>query len=247
MLVLESAQRKGKSFFVHWLASILADYFIEGPINPDDKDCLLRLASSFLWEVSELGATMRKSDVEALKSFITLHHVTVRRAYGKFDLHLPAVAGLIGTLNDSGGFLNDSTGTRRALVIPIMSIDWRYSQTVNVIQVWAEAVAAYQAGEVPDMTADEREAQAQINARFEVVDPVSDLLADRFEIDAARADWFIPSSEILDTVDAVLRGTSMQHAKSIATALKRYGIEGTRRRNEAGVMRRGYPGVMRRV
>jgi predicted P-loop ATPase len=75
MLVLESPQRRGKSFFVRWLASALPEYFIEGPIIPDDRDCLFRLASGFLWECSELGATVRKSDVEALKSFITLNGV----------------------------------------------------------------------------------------------------------------------------------------------------------------------------
>lgn len=247
MLVLESAQRKGKSYFVRWLASILPEYFIEGPINPDDKDSLLRLASSFLWEVSELGATVRKSDVEALKSFITYNWVTVRRPYAKFDLHLPAVAGLIGTINDSGGFLNDSTGTRRALVIPITSIDWRYSQRVNVIQVWAEAVAAYRDGEEPDMTFDERETQAEINKQFEVADPVADLLNKNFEIDATQYEWFMPSCEILESIDAILKGTSMLHAKMIAAELKRHGIRNKLQRNDQGVVQRGYPGVRRRM
>lgn len=246
MLVLEGAQRKGKSYFARWLASILPDYFIEGPINPDDKDSLLRLSSSFLWEVSELGATVRKSDIEALKSFITLSNVTVRRPYGKYDLHLPAVAGLIGTVNDSGGFLNDSTGTRRALVIPITSIDWQYSQAVNVIQLWAEAAAAYRAGETASLTDEEREAQAQINQRFEVVDPVANLLDERFEIDAAQVEWFTPSSEILETIDAALKGTSDGHAKRIAAALKQHGIE-QERRYVNGRRYRGYPGVTRRL
>jgi predicted P-loop ATPase len=245
MLVFESAQRKGKSYFVRWLASILADYFIEGPIDPDDKDCLLRLASSFIWEVPELGATVRKSNIEALRSFVTLNTVTVRRPYAKFDLHLPAVAGLIGTINDSGGFLNDSTGTRRALVIPITSIDWQYSQTVNVIQVWAEAVAAYQAGEASELTADERETQAQVNADFETPDPVDDLLNDKFQIDAARTEWFTSAADILATVDATLRGNSVPHSWAIASALKRRGIV-QRRPYVNGVRTRGYPGVMRR-
>lgn len=245
MLVLESAQRKGKSHFARWLASSLPDYFIEGPINPEDKDSFLRLASSFLWEVSELGATVRKADIEGLKSFITLHHVTVRRPYAKFDLHLPAVAGLIGTINDSGGFLNDSTGTRRALTIPITSIDWSYSQGVDVNQVWAEAIAAYRAGESVDLTADERETQAQVNANFESPDPVDDLLNDKFQIDAAQAEWFTSAADILDTVDATLKGNSIAHARAIATALKRRGIVQSRPYVN-GVRTRGYAGVMRR-
>lgn len=244
MLVLEGAQRAGKSFFVGWLGSILPEYCVEGPINPDDKDSLLRLASSFLWEVSELGATVRRSDVEALKSFVTLQHVTVRRPYGRFDLRLPATAGLIGTINDSGGFLNDSTGTRRALIVPVTSIDWQYSQSVDVIQVWAEAVAAYRAGEAATLTAGEREAQARVNESFEIPDPVADVIEARFDIDQSRADWFTPSSDILETVDTALRGTSDGHSKRIAAYLKRRGVE-QGRAYVGGKRTRGYFGIAR--
>lgn len=244
MLVLEGAQRAGKSFFVSWLGSILPEYCVEGPINPDDRDCQLRLASSFLWEVSELGATVRRADVEALKSFVTLQYVTVRRPYGRFDLRMPATAGLIGTLNDSGGFLNDSTGTRRALVVPITSIDWRYAQTVDVLQVWAEAVAAYRAGESAALTAGESEAQARVNEKFEVPDPVADVIDKSFDINPSRADWFTPSSDILETVDAMLRGASDSHAKRIAAYLKRRGVE-QGRAYVGGKRTRGYFGITR--
>ncbi len=97
------------------------------------------------------------------------------------------------------------------------------------------------------MSADECKMQAMINERFEVGDPVADLLNDRFEIDAAQVEWFTPSIELLDTVDATLHGTSMVHSKAIAAALKRYGIENTRRKDTTGIVRRGYPGVMRRA
>jgi predicted P-loop ATPase len=52
--------------------------------------------------------------VEALKWFLTLETVTVRRPYGHFDLDKPALASFIGTVNDDGaGFLTDVTGNRR--------------------------------------------------------------------------------------------------------------------------------------
>lgn len=226
MLVLEGPQRKGKSYFVHWLASILPDYFIEGPIIPDNKDCLLRLAMSFLWEVNELGATVRKADIEALKGFITLNNVTVRKPYGKRDLHLPATAGLIGTINDAGGFLNDSTGTRRTLVIPVTSIDWKYSQTVSVIGVWSEAVAAYRAGESANLTSDEHDTQIQINISYEVPNSVEDVLLMFFDIDSAHTydvDWFTTANDLRQTVDIELKGTSQQHAIAIASTLKKLG------------------------
>jgi predicted P-loop ATPase len=42
MLVLLGAQGKGKSRLAEWLCP-LPQLFYEGPINPDDKDSLIRL------------------------------------------------------------------------------------------------------------------------------------------------------------------------------------------------------------
>jgi len=260
MLVLEGTQRKGKSFFAAWLASILPDYFIEGPIMPDNKDCLLRLGTSFIWEVSELGATVRRADTEALKGFITLNNITVRKPYGKHDLHLPATAGLIGTVNDSGGFLNDSTGTRRALVIPLVDINWGYSTSVDVVQLWAEAVAAYQAGESATLTDEERETQAEINTIYETPNSVEDLLPVHFDIDPGKIpqaqadyqitrlkpDWFTLSNDIREVVDLQLKGTSQQHTLAVASALKKLGAV----RDKlyiSGKQVRGYYGIRTKV
>lgn len=73
MLVLDGPQGSGKSHFVQWLGSVLPDYFIEAPINPDDKDTWLRLISKMTWEVGEFGSTSRRADREALKNFITMY------------------------------------------------------------------------------------------------------------------------------------------------------------------------------
>lgn len=249
MLVLEGLQRKGKSYFVRWLSSMLPQYFIEAPIMPDNKDCLLRLATTFIWEVSELGATMRRADVEALKSFITLHHITLRKPYGRHDLHLPAVAGLIGTINDASGFLNDTTGSRRALVIPNVEIDWSYVSHVDVNQVWAEAVAAYRAGESNELDDVERITQATINSTYETPNSVEDLILERFDIDPDKItdpDWFTSANDVRYQVDLELRGTSQQHALMIAAVLKKHGaikvntwLNGKKTRGYWGVKRRG--------
>lgn len=249
MLILEGKQRKGKSHFVRWLASMLPEYFVETPILPDNKDCLLRLATSFIWEVSELGATMRRADVEALKAFITLHHITIRKPYGRHDLHLPATAGLIGTINDASGFLNDTTGNRRALVVPVTDINWGYVSNVDVNQVWAEAVAAYRAGESNELDDIERTTQAEINANYETPNSVEDLLFERFEIDATKIgdpDWFVSANDLRYQIDLELRGTSQQHAIMIAAVLKKHGAVKSSVRSGQKVTR-GFLGVRMRV
>ena len=243
MLVLEGRQNLGKSHFIAWLASPMPAYFVEGPIAPDDKDCKVRLMSRWLWEVSELGATTRRADVEALKSFVTLRDVTVRRPYGRRDVHGPAVCNLIGTLNDTGaGFLNDTTGSRRFLTLALTDLHWDYRKFVDIRQVWAEAVAAYRAGESSYLTPEERDKQAEINAGFTAVDPVEDLITTRFVIDPKRQDWITPSADILRMIDETLRGTSTAHARSIAAYLKTRGIVSSRP-YVGGHPVRGYRGI----
>lgn len=123
------------------------DYFIEAPINTDDKDSEIRLISAWIWEVSELGATTRKADYEALKAFLTTRKVTVRKPYGRHDISKPALASFIGTINNSSGIFSDPTGSRRFLVSKIEEINWDYSVSIDPTDVWAEAMAAYLAGE----------------------------------------------------------------------------------------------------
>ena len=72
MLVLEGDQGLGKSHLVDAISAPFgAKYFVEGPLATDDKDTRVRMLSMFIWEVSELGATIRKQDVEALKALIS--------------------------------------------------------------------------------------------------------------------------------------------------------------------------------
>ena len=243
MLVLEGRQNLGKSHFIAWIASPMPAYFVEGPIAPDDKDNRVRDDRRWIWEVSELGVATRRADVEALKSFVTLRDVTVRRPYGRRDVHGPAVCSLIGTLNDTGaGFLNDTTGSRRFLTLALTELHWDYRKFVDIGQVWAEAVAAYRAGESPYLTPEERDKQAEINACFTAVDPVEDLITTRYVIDPNRQDWITPSADILRAMDDTLRGTSTGHARSIAAYLKTRGIVSSRP-YVGGHPVRGYRGI----
>ena len=98
-LVLDGPQGIGKSFLVRWLCP-KERYYIEGGINTEDKDSLIRLASKWIWEVGELQATTRKADREALKDFISRRDVTVRPAYGRYDIVKPALASFIVTINE---------------------------------------------------------------------------------------------------------------------------------------------------
>lgn len=175
MLVLDGPQDLGKSTFTGWLCSAVPDYFIESSINPADKDTDVRLIDRWIWEVAELDATTRKADQSALKSFITKKHVTVRKAYGRFEITKPAMACLVGTLNNSTGFLTDDTGNRRFLITRLTKLDFHY-MNIDVNQLWAQAVHLYRDKEPFKLVGEEKTAQQDVNKSYEVESLITDYL-----------------------------------------------------------------------
>lgn len=179
MLVLDGPQGIGKSTLAHWICP-LPGFFIEGPINPSDKDNDVRLMSQWVWEVSELDATTRKADQSALKSFITKEVVTVRKSYGRHDVKKLAMASLIGTINNTSGFLADESGSRRFMTTKLDRIDRKY-QNLDPNQVWAQSVHLYLEGETGQLRGEEALMQAKINERYDVTTLLSDWLDRAFE------------------------------------------------------------------
>jgi hypothetical protein len=244
MLVMEGAQNIGKSFLTEWLGGVLGPgYYFEGSLNPEDKDALVRLASVWVWQVSELGATTRKADREMMKQFLSQSNVTVRKAYGRYDIHKPALASFIGTLNKEGGFLNDPTGSRRFVTATFTAIDWSYSDTLNPNQVWAEANAAYQMGEPWTLNAVEFAMSEQINRGHEVDNPMEGLLLKYFHVDENLPTW-TPSIEILTTLQLNgWRGASRADAMELSAVMTKLQIERRKGHNANGQRVWGYSGV----
>lgn len=245
MLVLAGPQGLGKSHWVKWLASVVnRDLYVEAAIHPEDKDDMIRLASKWIWEVSELGSTTRKADVEALKGFLTRHQVTARRPYGHFDMIKPTLASFVGTVNDAGGFLTDPTGNRRFLSLSMLGINWAYQEACDPHQVWAEANAAYLAGEPWQLQPDERQLAEQINATYEVDDPIEGILKKYFYVDPTHTHEWTPSTEILAVLEQNgLKGHTRAHAMALGAVMTHLGVERRKRDNQHHQKVWGYVGV----
>ncbi|NJO82655.1 MAG: hypothetical protein HC828_07410, partial [Blastochloris sp.] len=224
MLVLAGEQNIGKSAFVSWLCGGLPGYFIEGPINVADKDNDVRLMSKFIWEVSELDATTRKADVSALKAFITKGIVTVRKAYGKRDTVKPALASMVGTVNDATGFLTDETGNRRFYAVHVSHIDWSYRH-LDVDQVWAQAVALYRAGEPWRLLPEEVQRQTEQNRLFEAETPMEGWILKHFDLTGDPAD-VLTAADIFDHLrtKGVQRQGTRGDAMGLSAVLRRLGV-----------------------
>lgn len=244
VLVLDGPQGIGKSLFVQWLGSALPEFCTEAAISLDDKDTYIRLMNMWIWEVAEFGQTLRRYDREALKNFITLRTVTVRRPYARYDIIKPAMASMIGTVNNEAGILNDPTGNRRFLVTHLEKIDWDYTK-LDVHQVWAEAHAQYLSGAAWQLTPDERAKADQINALYEIEDPIEGLLLKYFRVDPANQFWWTSTQEIIATLETMgLKGSSKTNSMMLAVTMKRLGCERKKQQNSQRQWVWGYIGVM---
>lgn len=231
MLVWDGPQGIGKSLLARWLCSGIPDYFIEEAINTQEKDCVIRLMSLFIWEVSELDATTRKADISALKAFITKGKVTVRKSYGRNDVSKPAICSFIGTVNNSTGFLADETGSRRFYICKLTGIDWSYRQ-LDIDQMWAQAKALYLAGEPHTLTVEEKAAQHRVNRQYEVETPLEDWISTYFTL-TDDGDDALTMGEIITHLSEKgikLGGSERGQAMELARVLTRLGLQRETRR-----------------
>jgi hypothetical protein len=230
MLILDGPQNIGKSLFAKWLCSGIPQYFCEGNIDTNDKDSYIRLASKWIWEVGEVGATLRKSDREALKNFLTLGVVTVRKSYGRHDLIKPTLASFIGTVNNEGGLLDDPTGSRRFLICHLNSIDWQTYIDMDINKLWSEAYSAYLTGESWALTIDERNLSEKNNEEYQVEDPIELVLHDHYFIEPARVDWWSSTLEITRVLQeaGIHYPTSKALQMAMAGTLKKIGLKQNR-------------------
>ncbi len=242
MLVLAGGQGKGKSHFVKWLAGddVIPEMHFEGAIKPEDKDYLRYLTTRWVWEVSELGVTMRKADVEALKAFLTLQMATYRPAHGRYVLNKPALASFIGTVNPAGSLLNDPTGARRFRIVELADIDWTYDGTIDPHQVWAQAYALWKQGETWNLSSEEKTTHAAITEMYQAEDPFEGVIRESFDIDPERDEWFMSTIEILRKLGK--REDDRSNQMKVSTTMRILGLK-RKRRQHNGIQQMGYVGI----
>jgi hypothetical protein len=223
--------------------------FVEGPIRPDSVEHQRLLASRWIWEVSELGSTTRRADVEALKDFLTRNGVTFRLPYDRMQQTRPALASFVGTLNpDGGGFLQDTTGNRRFLVCEIGAIDFHYSG-VDIRQLWAQILHELRRNPCAwRLTAEERAAAGLAAEAHAAEVPFAAAIATLYHVGPAQKAWWQSTS----SVAAALRENGVQvpeergGLRSVGVALASMGLERSQRRI-GGVLTWGYTGIQRKV
>lgn len=136
-LVFNGEQGAGKTSLFRHLAMRSA-WFGEGmTVNDRDKDTTRRIVSVWLAELGEVESTL-KSDISALKAFITNDVDHYRLPYGKADTVAPRLTSMCATCN-SDRYLIDQTGNRRWWSVPFNRIVTRAELlALDALQLWAQ-------------------------------------------------------------------------------------------------------------
>jgi putative DNA primase/helicase len=148
VLILNGPQGIGKSTF---FAKLAGAWFSDSLTLTDmrDKSGPEKLQGYWILELGEL-AGMKKTDVETVKSFLSRVDDKYRASYGLNVESHPRQCVIVGSTNTESGFLRDITGNRRFWPVRVGRQSKRkpWQMTAEeVIQIWAEAKAAYQSGE----------------------------------------------------------------------------------------------------
>lgn len=158
-LVFYSEQGVGKSTLIQRLSK---GWFNDSLTNLSGKESYEAIQFAWLVELAELSA-LRKSDVEAVKNFISKREDTYRGAYARRVKTHKRQCVFFGSTNDDE-FLKDATGNRRFFPVAVKRtrkthIIFEPKFDAIVDQLWAEAMEGYMLGECLTLS-DEAEAIA---------------------------------------------------------------------------------------
>jgi putative DNA primase/helicase len=164
VLVIEGAQGTGKTSSTRILGG---RWVTDGLPNLHDKDAAIYLQGVWICELPELTAIRRTTDLESTKAFLSRTTDRIRPPYGRRTIELPRQCVFIATTNEAQ-YLRDATGNRRFWPVSCGQIDL-VSLERDRSQLWAEAHARFQRGDLWHLSVDESKlAQHQQDARVYV-------------------------------------------------------------------------------
>lgn len=228
MLVLQGEQNLGKTNWFKSLAPEQLDVLADGlQLRVDDKDSVKQVISNWCVELGELDATFKKSDIAALKSFITSKNDIMRLPYARKNSDFVRRTVFFGSVNPRE-FLHDETGNRRYWTIECASVNFEHG--FDMQQVWTEIYHWYKANPHHQdgrpsytLTVDEYAALNASNEEFQVVDPIHERILSRLEWEADPSRWrWVTATDVLIEL-GIDRPSNADTKKASACIRKRNG------------------------
>lgn len=223
-LVLQGPQDLGKTWWTKKLVpEMLRKELIrtDATVDPKDKDQVSQVISYWICELGEIGATFRKSDLDALKSFITRDHDTMRRPYGEGDKRYPRRTALIASV-DQMIYLHDTAGNRRFWTIPCTAINSYH--TIDMQQLWAEVLDLIEThGESWRLEPDEKEHIRRINEEHMQIEPIHEMILGKYDFSGIYSGEWKTATHVGSEIG--LKNISQRETRIVTAFLKKMNVE----------------------
>lgn len=223
-LVLSGDQGVGKTSFFRILAG---EHHVESRLDIHNKDAIMVATGGWIVELAEM-ASVRRGDVESVRSFLSTAVDQLRVPYGRGVSSFPRRNVFVGTTNSDTPLI-DSEGNRRFWVIDVPRKVKLQGLTMERDQLWAEAVTRFQAGEswwLNDRLTKQQESSAE---KFRFLGTADLRVAEYVEKKVARGEP-VPAQGTLWWCENVMGEANPRNAELAAckAALKRQGFKEVR-------------------
>ena len=228
VLVLQGEQGRNKTRWFRSLAPPGSDWLLTGRrLDPSDRDSVQQATSVWLVELGEIDATFRKSDIAALKAFVTQEGDMYRSSYDRREERICRRTVFLASVNEVE-YLVDKTGNRRWWTVPI---EWcNPEHGVDVQQLWAQLVALARAP-AARWWLDEAETATlkALNEDHEPDDAICSEVRDTWQVvslfDAARPPRGVSLAELCRALASFeRRAPTPQETHRIVQALREMGV-----------------------
>lgn len=222
IVLVSEAQATGKSTFIRFLNPFGLEYYTESPLQ-SGKDTEFAFVENFIYNLEELSS-LTNTDVNRLKAIISKSSVKERKPYAQDAESQPRRCTFWGSTNKTE-FLTDTQNTRW-LCFTVKNINWAYSNTVDINQVYAQALALYNDKEFNfELTPDEQEKRDFINKGFEIVDIEKELIMLHFKVCAKDSGEFVSNADILARLTDFTNGKIKLNTRFISKSMVQLDFE----------------------
>ena len=203
VLTMSGKQGKGKTI---WIENLIPKEYHnvwnkDGVvIDTRNKDTIIKALKYWICELGEVDATFKRSDIEALKGFITEKKDVIRLPYEKKPNEYDRRTVFYATVNEEE-FLQDSENRR----FWVLSISGFNHGTIDPYQFWKQIKVMYdnikdKISSAKDrdenkeygwfMSPEQRTEMAPLQESYKTMEPVEQVLEDNLlPFDATRGDW----------------------------------------------------------
>lgn len=184
----------------------------------EKRQVLQTMCQALLLNLDEFNQISPQVQQGFLKNIIQLPSVKMKPPYGSHVQELPRMASFIATSNMED-ILSDPSGNRRFLGVELTGpID--VSQLPNYEQLYAQALAALQAGEKTYFDAEQTKLIMASNRKFEVISPVDQYFNLYFDLtDDAKLGEYLTAAEIFQELKSHI-GSSVKLSNLISFGRK---------------------------